>query len=344
MTNNEEPESPGWEAIDKRLADFYRDQEPKHYGTVMKFMLGGPDPIDGVSVFQHKTGHLHYISYGLTELYKKESDDPHTSGFGFELTMRLADADFDDPPMWPIAVMNNLARYVFKTGNRFDENHHLPLNSKIALEADTDITAIVFQLDPELEEIGTPHGDVKFLQIVGLTTDEYEFIQDGYYNAIRDRVCELDPLMPVALDRKSILADADVRAEIEAEPPSLQQCESFGTHADFERAGDGVLIKLGATRVRQVVAMMNDVLSPEQPIVVYGNNTGIALFQDDACSFEQEEEFLTLRLTADAIAEIAGRIQPTRGSHEFESFAELQIEIVPVEIKDQNGDVAEVVG
>ena len=78
MTNNEEPESPGWEAIDKRLADFYRDQEPKHYGTVMKFMLGGPDPIDGVSVFQHKTGHLHYISYGLTELYKKESDDPHT--------------------------------------------------------------------------------------------------------------------------------------------------------------------------------------------------------------------------------------------------------------------------
>jgi hypothetical protein len=38
----------GWDAIDARLAELYPDVEPKHYGTLHRFALGGPDPLDGV--------------------------------------------------------------------------------------------------------------------------------------------------------------------------------------------------------------------------------------------------------------------------------------------------------
>ncbi|MFX7739968.1 suppressor of fused domain protein [Acinetobacter baumannii] len=41
-----------------------------HYGTVIKYMLGGPDPIDGVSVYRSENGgaHWHYVTYGFSEL------------------------------------------------------------------------------------------------------------------------------------------------------------------------------------------------------------------------------------------------------------------------------------
>ena len=53
---------------------------------------GGNDPIAGISVYlrDEPATHFHFVTYGFTELFGKETDDPETSGFGFELTMRLA--------------------------------------------------------------------------------------------------------------------------------------------------------------------------------------------------------------------------------------------------------------
>src|ERR1700679_2089959 len=87
------PESTkGWDAIDAALVKIYGDAEPLHYASAIKWMLGGPDPLDGVSVYKRErpSPHWHFVSYGLTELYVKESDDTEVSGFGFELTFRLA--------------------------------------------------------------------------------------------------------------------------------------------------------------------------------------------------------------------------------------------------------------
>ena len=47
----QEDAAPGWDAIDTRLREVYGDQEPKHWGSVPKFMIGGKDPIDGISVY-----------------------------------------------------------------------------------------------------------------------------------------------------------------------------------------------------------------------------------------------------------------------------------------------------
>lgn len=49
------------------------------------------------------------------------------TGYGFELTFRLKRSaeDNDTPPVWPMNMPQNLARYVFSTGNVFASGHHL---------------------------------------------------------------------------------------------------------------------------------------------------------------------------------------------------------------------------
>jgi len=43
---------------------------------------------------------------GFTDLFVKETDDPDESGFGFELTFRLArDADDTKPPIWALTLV-----------------------------------------------------------------------------------------------------------------------------------------------------------------------------------------------------------------------------------------------
>jgi len=77
-------DAPGWEAIDARLAELYPDLEPKHYGTLHRFTLGGPDPLDGVSFYPRAAPmpHWHIVGYGMSELYAKETEDAEHSGWG----------------------------------------------------------------------------------------------------------------------------------------------------------------------------------------------------------------------------------------------------------------------
>jgi hypothetical protein len=56
-------------------------------------MLGGPDPIDGISPYQCTDGgidHLHFITFGYPSLYYDEAVGKAFSRFGFEMTFRLA--------------------------------------------------------------------------------------------------------------------------------------------------------------------------------------------------------------------------------------------------------------
>jgi len=69
-----EEDAVGWTAIDHQLDQLYPDQEPKHFGPIIKYMLGGEDPLDGISIYESKEqeDHLHLISYGFSELYYNE--------------------------------------------------------------------------------------------------------------------------------------------------------------------------------------------------------------------------------------------------------------------------------
>lgn len=175
---NEDPV--GWNAINHALEGIYGEIEPRHYPPLcgLHFMAGGTDPIDGASIFDchEQEFHRHIVSYGMSELYyDEEKVGGEFSKWGFEFTMRIVPfSDDQNDPLWAVHVMNNLARYVNSSGNWFEENHFVPANGPIRSNTETEITGLVFTKDPQLQSIITPHGEVTFLQIVGITQTEVD--------------------------------------------------------------------------------------------------------------------------------------------------------------------------
>src|SRR5262249_44729566 len=122
----------------------------------------------------------------------------------FRLACRPED---ETPPTWALNLLQNLARYVFQTGNVFAAGHHITLNGPIAFDEATDITAVVFVEDPELPPTNSPHGSVKFVQIVGITDDELQAVQAWDSKRFTELLKAANPLLVTDLARTSILAD-----------------------------------------------------------------------------------------------------------------------------------------
>ena len=182
-----EDESVGWDAIDAEHEKLYGDTEPRHYGSIIKYWMGGEDPLDGTSIYdcEEQTPHRHSISYGMSELYfSPESADTEFSKWGFEFTFRITpckldpDSEYGTPhePFWAINLMNNLGRYVFESKKWFEPYHFIPANSPIRSDTETALVGIAFVPDPKLPAIDTPNGKVDFLQMIGLTQSELDWL------------------------------------------------------------------------------------------------------------------------------------------------------------------------
>ena len=207
-----EEDAVGWLAIDDALNTIYGEIEPKHYGPLcgIHYAAGGQDPIDGASIYDASNGqeYKHIISYGMSELYyNEEKAGGEFSNWGFEFTCKLKPfAEDKDEPIWMIEVMNNLARYVFNSGRWFEENHFIPANGPIRLDTKTEITGFVFTQDTELGKINTAHGEVTFLQLVGITDKEVEHLKKNPSTIEVERLInELkkdNPLLITDLNRK----------------------------------------------------------------------------------------------------------------------------------------------
>lgn len=177
----------GWDAITAVFDAAYVGQEPQHWGVLIPWTLGGPDPLRGVSAYRgvEPVPYWHYVTYGYSDLFGDLADAaasagkpaPEASGYGIEMTMRLADPAAADPdataPVWPISLLQNVARYVFQTGNVIYAGHYLGAGGPIALDEETELVVLGFVEDPvHPEPLATPYGEVRFVQAVGLTSDE----------------------------------------------------------------------------------------------------------------------------------------------------------------------------
>ncbi|MEV0295618.1 suppressor of fused domain protein [Nocardia sp. NPDC050710] len=207
---------PGWDAIEGVLAPLYREITPVHWGTEQPWSLGGADPLEGVSAYPRTdpVPHWHYISFGMTELYEKEWDNPDDSGWGFEFTFRLARPTGEtEAPIWPVRFMQNLARYVFQSGEWFEPGQTIKANGPIASErTDSAIHAAGFVIDPELGTIGSPFGRIAFLQIVGLTMPEYRAALGGKLLGMLGELADRLPLYVTDIDRATLVPEPKPQA------------------------------------------------------------------------------------------------------------------------------------
>ncbi|EFN84061.1 Suppressor of fused-like protein [Harpegnathos saltator] len=185
------PQAPGLDALHSLCRQIYPDQcNPLTVTAVVKYWLGGPDPLDYISMYASPgcpelgvPPHWHYISFGLSDLHGDGRLHPKNgpgrpSGFGFEFTFRLArERGETTPPTWPANMLQLLAKYVFSSGNTVMPGDHVSWHAPLNGESGR-ITQILMGRDPQLPvSISTPHGEVSFVQIVGVTSEELQAAQ-----------------------------------------------------------------------------------------------------------------------------------------------------------------------
>ncbi|HLV73488.1 MAG TPA: suppressor of fused domain protein [Vulgatibacteraceae bacterium] len=345
-------ESPGWEAIDAALRGLYGDVTPLHLGTVHKWALGGPDPLDGISVYPRAepVPHWHFISYGMSELYEKVSDNPDESGWGFEFTFRAArEPDEEKPPMWPASLLQNLGRYVYTSGNWFESGHHINPNGPIQADnEDSEIRGLTFITDPELGAISTPHGRVEFLQVVGLAMEEYEALRqwrpDGLLQALSPHL----PLYVTDVNRRSLMSLPDVARAVEEGKARDGSSDGFlyVDTAEWERGAETTTVRMGAVEAAAVVGALQGRLPFGRALILETDSTRLAFHPGDAFAIEEPREgVLDVYVPQDALDDLKAAIRPTAGRTAVPSLPGLTVEIVPTVLKDRYGnETGKVVG
>jgi suppressor of fused len=208
--------APGGDAINSHLARFYQGEPVLHVAAAVPRVLGGDSVLDWISGYRAEApAHIHLVTYGLSELYRKESEIADVSGFGFELTMRVALRDDDEPAAastWAFNLLRELANYVWSNSRGFAPGHRMSFGRPVA--PGTRISAVAFTTDPQLGEIQTPNGRLQFLQAVGLTSEELELAKSWGTTRLLDAMREANPLLVTDLARNSMLDDESTREHL----------------------------------------------------------------------------------------------------------------------------------
>lgn len=345
--------APGWDAINEVCGRLYPDQpEPLHYGTIIKWMLGGPDPLDGISIYRAETPtpHWHYVSYGLSDLYETDPpEDGSVSGYGFELTLRLADPAALDPqvspPTWPLALLQYLARYVFTSGNVFAAGHHVGLNA--ALEGSRQV-AVCFRTDSDFGEIETPRGRVSFLQVVPITDAELRTVQAWRTASFLELLLRRYPKAVCSLDRWSPLDDPDTTEEIALglRRDGSSQSRLFVTHLRVEQGTVGTngtdctVLELGVAGAEGLKETLPLRLPFGRPLLLVGD-TEVLFEPSDSSSYEISRDAgagadvgagagaLVVRLDEAAWQGLDRSLQSSVGEYPVPGLEKLLIRVVP---------------
>ena len=183
-SENEEVQSLGWDAITAECERVYPDQKnPKHYGTLIKWALGGKDPLDGISIYDGGD-YWHFVTFGMSELYEKESDDAQYSGYGMEFTFKLKKEAYEDEEGELCNICNilqTIARITFMKDELFLVYEYLYTGQTKGIDSkqESNITGFITIPDNELRTIETPNGTVEFVSFIGATNAELLAIQHG---------------------------------------------------------------------------------------------------------------------------------------------------------------------
>lgn len=178
-----EDHTTGWDAITEEAERIYPEQkDPKHYGTLIKWRLGGPDPLDGISIYDGGD-YWHFVTYGLSELYEKESEDKEWSGYGMEFTFKLKKDNYVDEEMeikCICGLLQQIARITFKSGEMFNPFEYLYTGQTAGIDSRqiSNITGFITIPDTNFQTLNTGNGRVDFVEFIGATDTELKALKN----------------------------------------------------------------------------------------------------------------------------------------------------------------------
>lgn len=182
IKHQEETPALGWDAITAELERVYVGQtNPKHYGTLIKWRLGGKDPLDGISIYDGGD-YWHFVTFGMSELYVKESENKEYSGFGYEMTFKLKKSDYLDEEAeirCICGILQSIVRITFTKNEVFAPYEFLYTGQTAGIDVNqkSKLTGFICVPDPTLNTLDTPFGKAAFLEFIGMTDAELKALK-----------------------------------------------------------------------------------------------------------------------------------------------------------------------
>ena len=173
--------APGWDAITEECEKIYPNQKnPKHYGTLISWNHGGKDPLEGISIYDGGD-YWHFVTYGLSELGQKRSENKEISGYGMEFTFKLKKDAYEDDEAeikGICGILQQIARITFTKGEIFKEYEYLYTGQTEGIDTKmkSNITGFITIPDTNFKTINTPNGKVNFVEFIGVTNAELKAI------------------------------------------------------------------------------------------------------------------------------------------------------------------------
>jgi suppressor of fused len=322
----------GTEAIDRHVDELDGGPAEHRYQPRAPHRFQGRGPLEEVTV--HRLADppsWHLVTYGLSELREKESPDPDLSGWGFELTFRLAGSG--DPPRWAVDLMTNLAAYVWSSGHPFGPGHHVDLRGPIRLGTASAITAAMVVPDPVLEVLDGPFGRVEFLQVVGLTADELELCRSWSTDGVADLLARDNPLLVTDLDRTSVADDPRWRGEIEdrsgSDGSSLHELR-VASLVLRRRPGRGFLAQMGAGAAAALgPALRRELVAEEAGFSVIGDSSSLRFVVSAESGWSMDDGELHVAVPLAEVAAVAGLFDGRTGWGRVPALPGLRFRVVP---------------
>lgn len=182
----------GMDAIEnevKRIHPLW--ENARYYTPKIAWESGGTEPLEQISIHKEED-YFHFITYGLTELYNKESKDQTKSGFGMELTFKLKTGEYKDQAEERreqfniIKLLQNFAKYIIQENSKVEpyedtylvKGIHSSKNTGIDIAGRSNIVAFITVPDKDLQSLDTPYGRVDFIVLIGITKKELEALRN----------------------------------------------------------------------------------------------------------------------------------------------------------------------
>lgn len=346
--------APGRDAISRTLDALYKGRQPRIFDNPVPLSRGGDDPLDAISVWQRNepVPHWHYVSYGLSDLYGKTSSSA-ASGHGFELTLRVAaERDALEPPLWPMHLLQSLARYVYRTGHGFHDGHRMSANGPITLATPSELCSMAFTFDRELPPIDTPNGRLAFLQVVGITLDEEAVAHKWDTRKLLDTLLPHMPLLTTNAQRSSLLgqpgvmaaATEGIRRDGSSSSAAFTDVLDISEQKRFLRQSQ-FRLTLGARQVEQLAEFIPLRLPFEKSFLLAGPRAKLLVVPGKNNKAKMGRDgTLQLSVSPAAVKEFATLLHPRQGVYKMPSFQHILWDVKPTTIRNAEGDIVDVIG
>ncbi|MFO0596812.1 MAG: suppressor of fused domain protein [Myxococcaceae bacterium] len=263
--------------------------------------------------------HWHLMTFGLATR-------------GFELSLRVLRAKEElAPPAWPVTLLTTLIERATSGVLHGDTNQVLLLEQGLAPGLTTDLTGLIFAVDPGAGTLKTAFDEAPVLLVVPVTADEVRTVREWSPSGLVDVLSKVDPLLLTDLERASLLQSPRARVlieqRIEREGSSLSTLTS--ERGEVKKTGKGLSWSMPVATAETLISLVKGRTGHQRPFAVVAPGLEVKVINADAPSVSLEGRTLTLKLSLVAARQLRAQLRAKEGTWRFDFLPDFELVITP---------------